>query len=140
MKNRLGLVLIAEDMTQNELARKLYVKPQTISHYVRGHRMPTIEMALKIAKALGVKVEDIWEVQMEVKGLSEAQVDSAIIHMIGRKPKFHKGKYGQKFDYHTCGSCGATIEVIADYCFKCGTRVLWDSPRCLSGLEDSDGE
>lgn len=62
MKNRLGLVLLATGITQNELSRKLYVKPQTVNHYVHGERMPTVEMALKIAKVLGVKVEDIWEV------------------------------------------------------------------------------
>ena len=62
MKNRLGLVMLAENITQRELAEKVFVKPQTISHYVRGHRTPTVEMALRIAKTLGVKVEDIWEV------------------------------------------------------------------------------
>lgn len=62
MKNRLGLVLLAEGMHQNELARKVNVEPTTIHHYVHGKREPNIEMALRIAKALGVKVEDIWEV------------------------------------------------------------------------------
>ena len=62
MKNRLGLVLLAQGVHQNELSRKLYVRPETINHYVHNKRQPNIEMALKIAKALGVKVEDIWEV------------------------------------------------------------------------------
>ena len=62
MKNRLGLVLLAQGVQQNELSRKLYVRPETINNYVHNKRQPNIEMALKIAKALGVKVEDIWEV------------------------------------------------------------------------------
>lgn len=61
MKNRLGLVLLAQGVHQNELARKVYVKPSTIYHYVHGQRMPSVEMALQISKALGVKVEDIWQ-------------------------------------------------------------------------------
>lgn len=62
MKNRLGLVLLAMGMHQNELARKINVKYTTVNYYVNGHRMPSVETALRIAKALGVKVEDIWEV------------------------------------------------------------------------------
>ena len=60
MKNRLGLVLLAMDVTQNELANRIYASPQTVNYYVNGHRMPSVETALRIAKALGVKVEDIW--------------------------------------------------------------------------------
>ena len=61
MKNRLGLVLLAMGMHQNELARKINVKYTTISMYVNGKRTPNLEMALRISKALGVKVEDIWQ-------------------------------------------------------------------------------
>ena len=65
--------------------------------------------------------------------LSEPQKKLALEQMAGEKPKFHKGKYGKKFDYHTCGHCGATVDVIYDYCFKCGFRILWDNPRCMTG-------
>lgn len=65
-------------------------------------------------------------------GLSEAQHDKALRAMAGRKPKFHPGHYGKKFDYHTCGQCGATISVIYDYCYRCGYRILWENPRCLT--------
>jgi len=61
MKNRLGLVLLAMGMHQNELARKINVKYTTISMYVNGKRTPNLEMALRISNALGVKVEDIWQ-------------------------------------------------------------------------------
>lgn len=64
--------------------------------------------------------------------LSDAQKEAAIRHMEGAKPKFHKGKYGKQYDSHTCGNCGFGLEVIYDYCPKCGCRLLWDSPRCLT--------
>ena len=71
-----------------------------------------------------------------MRELSEAQKIAAINHMIGTKPKFHKGKYGNKYDYHTCGQCGASLSVVCEYCYKCGTRILWDSPKCLTGVDD----
>ena len=71
--------------------------------------------------------------------LTEQEQQAAFNHYIGAKPKFHKGKYGTKYDYYTCGNCGATLEIIADYCFKCGYRTLWDSPRCLTDKGAIDG-
>lgn len=68
--------------------------------------------------------------------LSEKQKELAIKQMEGAKPRFRKGKYGKKYDCHTCGNCGATVEVIYDYCFKCGFRLLWDSPRCLTDYKE----
>lgn len=57
-------------------------------------------------------------------------------HMVnaweGAKPKFHKGLYGTKYDSYTCGNCGSGIDVIYDYCPKCGYKLLWDNPRCLT--------
>ena len=47
--------------------------------------------------------------------LSEARREKALRAEAGCKPKFHPGRYGKKFDYHTCGQCGATVDVIYDY-------------------------
>ena len=69
-----------------------------------------------------------------MKELSSAQKKAAINHMAGAKPKFHKGKYGKQYDSHTCGSCGFTLSVTNNYCPDCGTRVLWENPRCLTGI------
>lgn len=54
----------------------------------------------------------------------------------GSKPKFHKGKYGQKYDYYTCGNCGKTLVhgVSANWCYNCGYKIIWDNPRCLTGI------
>lgn len=67
--------------------------------------------------------------------MTQAQIDAAMRHMEGMQPKFHKGKYGKQYDNHTCGACGFGITVVYDYCPKCGTRILWGSPRCLTGSE-----
>ena len=40
------------------------------------------------------------------------------------KPKFHKGKYGARYDHFTCGNCGCTIaEAWHEFCPKCGYRI-----------------
>lgn len=54
------------------------------------------------------------------------------------KPVFHKGKRSL-YDYWTCKNCGCGIthDVNQNYCWKCGHRIAWDSPRCLTGIHDS---
>ena len=58
----------------------------------------------------------------------------------GVKPKYHKGTYGKKYDWWSCGNCGHVIrgDVGDNYCQNCGYRILWDSPRCLTGVKESD--
>ena len=62
MRNNLGLVLEVCKVKQCQLARDMYLSPETVSSYVLGTRTPDIYTALTIAKYLGVKVDDIWEV------------------------------------------------------------------------------
>ena len=51
----------------------------------------------------------------------------------GVKPKFHKGIYSREHDYWTCGHCGTSgLDVIHNYCWNCGYKILWDSTRCLT--------
>lgn len=39
-------------------------------------------------------------------------------------PKFHKGRYGKKYDYFTCGNCGAGIDqVLNNFCPNCGFAI-----------------
>ena len=71
--------------------------------------------------------------------MTEQQRAAAIQHMEGAKPKFRKGIYGKQYDNHTCGYCGAGMSVIYNYCPTCGTRALWESPRCLTGQDDNTG-
>lgn len=72
--------------------------------------------------------------------MTEAQIEAAMRHMEGIKPKYHKGMYGRKYDFHTCGACGFGVNVVYEYCPKCGTRILWDSPKCLTGQDDEEAD
>lgn len=57
------------------------------------------------------------------------------------KLKYHKGKYGHRYDYWECTNCGCriTYEVIQNFCWNCGHRLEWDSPRCLTGKREGKG-
>ena len=54
----------------------------------------------------------------------------------GVKPKFNAG--GGIREYYTCRNCGFRVDVVYDYCPKCGYRIRWDSTRCLTGLPLAD--
>lgn len=43
----------------------------------------------------------------------------------GKPPRFHKGKYGKKYDRWTCGNCGAGIlhPEIQKFCMNCGCAI-----------------
>lgn len=70
---------------------------------------------------------------MTEKALSDPQEVAAIRHMIGAKPRLNKGVHGKKYDNYTCGECGFVLQITDNYCPNCGTRCLWDSPKCLTG-------
>lgn len=77
---------------------------------------------------------------------SERQMDSInrfkylLAKDVGKKPKFHPGKYGKKYDNWTCGNCGSGLVngVVANYCGNCGYQILWDHPRTLTGSKKLD--
>ena len=54
----------------------------------------------------------------------------------GIAPKYHKG-IKTAYDYWSCGQCGRrTKDYVGDnFCVECGYRILWSSPRCLTGTE-----
>ena len=70
--------------------------------------------------------------------LSEPQKQHALDMMEGRRPKYHKGIYGKKYDTHSCGNCGHGVDVIYNYCPSCGYRILWDNPRCLTDYQKDE--
>ena len=57
----------------------------------------------------------------------------------GIRPRYCKGIYGKKYDTWVCGHCGALTRdgVGDDFCCKCGYRIKWDSPRCLTGRKET---
>ncbi len=52
-------------ITQEELARAVGVTRQTIIAIEKGKYLPSLTLALKIAKFLGLKVEDIFVLKEE---------------------------------------------------------------------------
>jgi putative transcriptional regulator len=52
-------------MTQQELADQVGVSRQTVISIERGRFRPTVELALRLARALGVSVEQLFELADE---------------------------------------------------------------------------
>lgn len=59
---------MAGDLTQKELARAVGVSRQTIVAVERGSYNPSVKLALKLARALLVRVEELFELTEEDDG------------------------------------------------------------------------
>lgn len=53
------------DMTQLTLSRLANITPAAVSQIEHGKRMPNIETALKLARALGTRVDDLFVLEKE---------------------------------------------------------------------------
>ncbi len=53
------------NLTQEDLAGRVGVRRQTILAIEKGHYVPSTVLALKIARALGMKVDELFELQGE---------------------------------------------------------------------------
>ncbi|MBR1574047.1 MAG: helix-turn-helix transcriptional regulator [Bacteroidales bacterium] len=60
MKNSIKVERAKVDMTQQELADKLQVSRQTINAIEKGKFNPSTLLALRIARAFSVKVDDLF--------------------------------------------------------------------------------
>lgn len=60
LNNRLKEYRAKINVNQTEMGRLVGVSRQTISQIERGDYSPSVTLALKIAKVLGVRVEDIF--------------------------------------------------------------------------------
>lgn len=60
MKNRVKELRKEKKITQDDLAKELMVTRQTINAIENEKYNPTLELALKIARFMNVKVEDIF--------------------------------------------------------------------------------
>lgn len=65
-ENRLKRILEDRQMKQTELAAISGISPVSINRYVQELREPKIQDALKIANALNMRVDDIWELDFYV--------------------------------------------------------------------------
>lgn len=60
MNNRLEELRKERGVTQEELAALLEVSRQTISSLEKGRYNPSIQLAFKIARYFGLRIEDIF--------------------------------------------------------------------------------
>ena len=63
MKNTVKVERAKKDMTQAQLAEKIGVSRQTINAIESQDYVPSVVLALKIAKLFQVKVNDIFELE-----------------------------------------------------------------------------
>ncbi|HEY3858687.1 MAG TPA: helix-turn-helix domain-containing protein [Gammaproteobacteria bacterium] len=59
----LKVARVRADLTQEELATRVGVTRKTINTIERGHFIPSTLLALKLAQALGVKVEELFSLE-----------------------------------------------------------------------------
>lgn len=59
------LRFFADEMTQQQLAEKAGVSRQTINAIEAGKYSPSLELAFRIAHAFGVKLEEVFEYELE---------------------------------------------------------------------------
>ena len=55
--------LLQGELTQQELADKVGVTRQTIFSIEKGRYNPSVGLALRLARALGLQVEDLFEIE-----------------------------------------------------------------------------
>ncbi|MED3562273.1 helix-turn-helix transcriptional regulator [Bacillus xiapuensis] len=60
LKSKIKIRLAELDIRQQDLSEKLGVTKQTMSLWVNGKSMPTLETAFKIAHLLDCKVDDLY--------------------------------------------------------------------------------
>lgn len=60
MENRLEEMRAQKGWTQQELAERVGVSRQTIISLERGRYSPSIQLAFKLARQFGVRIEDVF--------------------------------------------------------------------------------
>jgi len=61
MENSIQKVLADKNMTQAELASRVGIKREYLNKIINNHITPTVGLAMKIAKALDMRVEDLFQ-------------------------------------------------------------------------------
>jgi putative transcriptional regulator len=65
MKNNLKAERVKKELTQAQLAEIVQVSRQTIISIESNRYVPSVLLSLKIAMALNIKVEDLFELESE---------------------------------------------------------------------------
>ena len=65
MKTRIKEFRARHNLTQEELARKVQVRRETIVHLEAGRYNPSLKLAYNISKVFGVPIEEIFTFKEE---------------------------------------------------------------------------
>lgn len=60
MKNKLRMILAERKIKKGEFAKLVGITHATLTLIIKEDRTPTLLVAMKIANALELKIEDIW--------------------------------------------------------------------------------
>ena len=60
--NKISEILGQRNMTQHELARMAGLPDAHLNRIINGYRIPTIVTAMKICRALGLPIEQVFQV------------------------------------------------------------------------------
>jgi putative transcriptional regulator len=69
MKNRLKILRAERDWSQAELAERLEVSRQTVNAIETGKYDPSLELAFRIARLFGQKIEEIFFLETKQEGI-----------------------------------------------------------------------
>ena len=61
MKNRLRVIRAERNWSQSDLAEQLDVSRQTINAIETGKYDPSLSLAFKVARLVGMKIEDLFQ-------------------------------------------------------------------------------
>jgi putative transcriptional regulator len=61
VKCKLPVILAERKIKQKWLCERVGISTSAMSQIVRGESLPTLPTAIRIAKVLDLKVEDIWQ-------------------------------------------------------------------------------
>jgi len=79
LRNQIKVYRAMNDWTQEELAHRVSVTRKTINTIENGKFIPSAYLALKIAKAFGVPVEDVF--QLDEKWGEDTVKESGRLHL-----------------------------------------------------------
>ncbi|WP_404470630.1 helix-turn-helix transcriptional regulator [Sutcliffiella horikoshii] len=60
LNSNLEAIIKSRGIKQKWIAEKLNVRPSTISDIVQNKSVPSLALALAVARVLDLKIEDIW--------------------------------------------------------------------------------
>jgi putative transcriptional regulator len=60
MRNKLRVILAERNIKKGEFANLIGITRGTLTLILKEESTPTLQVAIRIAKELGLKVEDIW--------------------------------------------------------------------------------